>query len=66
MRRRTASWGQPSAKPAGGDILVVLTQRRLRQLLQIAHPDRHAGSELSKEIFQWLQEIRSKELDKQK
>lgn len=66
MKRRTATWGQPSAKPAGGDILVTLTQQRLRQLLQLTHPDRHDGSTLSKEIFQWLQEIRSKELDKQK
>lgn len=65
-RRRTLSWGQPTAPAVNGDILVTLTQQRLRQLLQLVHPDRHDGSELSKDVFQWLQKIRSKELDKQK
>lgn len=66
MTRKTATWGRPSAAKQSGDILVILTQRRLRQLLQLTHPDRHEGSELSKDVFHWLQEIRSKELDKQK
>lgn len=67
MTRKTATWGRPSAAKQSGDILVVLTQRRLRQLLQLTHPDRHEGSELSKDAFQWLGEIKSsKELDKQK
>jgi hypothetical protein len=66
VTRKTATWGRPSAAKQSGDILVVLTQQRLRQLLQLTHPDRHDDSTLSKEIFQWLQEIRSKELDKQK
>lgn len=66
MTRKTATWGRPSAAKQSGDILVVLTQHRLRQLLQLSHPDRHEGSELSKDVFHWLQEIRSKELDKQK
>lgn len=66
MKRRTATWGAPTTPAANSDILVTLTQQRLRQLLQLTHPDRHDDSTLSKEVFQWLQKIRSKELDKQK
>lgn len=66
MKRRTATWGAPTTPAANSDILMTLTQQRLRQLLQLVHPDRHGGSELSKDVFQWLQKIRSKELDKQK
>jgi hypothetical protein len=66
MKRRTATWGAPTTPAANSDILVTLTQQRLRQLLQLVHPDRHGGSELSKEVFQWLGEIRCKKLDKQK
>jgi hypothetical protein len=66
MKRRTATWGAPTTPAANSDILVALTQQRLRQLLQLVHPDRHNGSELSKEVFQWLGEIRCKKLDKQK
>ena len=63
MSRKTATWGIPSPTPRQRDILVALTPQRLRQLLQLVHPDRHAGSELSKEIFQWLN---SKKIDNQK
>lgn len=37
-----------------------LDARRIRQLLQLAHPDKHANSSLSQEITRWLLEIRNK------
>jgi hypothetical protein len=32
--------------------------QRVRALLQLAHPDRHGGSQLANEITQWLLRVR--------
>jgi len=32
----------------------ILTERQIRQLLQLCHPDRHDGSALSQQVFDWL------------
>jgi hypothetical protein len=42
-----------------------IDESRLKRLLQLCHPDKHAGSPLATETFHWLQEVR-KELDKRK
>ena len=57
MRRTT--WGRAPAPD-----ITKIDQRRLTQLCQLCHPDKHAGSKLATEVFHWLQEVR-KELDKQ-
>jgi len=43
--------GAAQASPA-------LDKTRLRELLQLAHPDKHAGSPLAVRITQWLNEQR--------
>lgn len=42
---------QPAAAP-------VLDAGRLRQLLQLCHPDRHGGSALAGEVTAWLLDLR--------
>ena len=64
MKRSTTTWGTPAPKP--NSRTVELPDARLRQLLSLCHPDRHGGSALSTEVFQWLQEIKRKGLDKEK
>lgn len=56
MKRSTTTWGTPA--PKLNTRTVELPDARLRQLLSLCHPDRHAGSALSTEVFQWLQEIK--------
>jgi hypothetical protein len=41
----------PAALPAGFD-------RRLRQLVQLCHPDKHAGSLLANDVTQWLNDVK--------
>lgn len=41
----------PTVKPA-------LDKARLRELLQLCHPDKHAGSPLAQRVAQWLNEQR--------
>lgn len=38
-----------------------LSQDRIRDLIQLCHPDRHGGSEKANETTKWLLEIRAKE-----
>ena len=38
---------------------VALDKTRLRELLQLSHPDKHNGSPLAQRITQWLNEQRS-------
>jgi len=33
-------------------------QNRLRQLLQLCHPDKHGGSDLAQRVTQWLNEVK--------
>ncbi len=42
---------KPAALPAGLD-------KRIRQLLQLCHPDKHAGSPLSNDVTQWLNDVK--------
>lgn len=35
-----------------------LEPSRIRQLLQLVHPDKHAGSALANEVTQWLLDLR--------
>lgn len=38
--------------------VTAIDKNRVRQLLQLAHPDRHGGSALANEITTWLLEIK--------
>ena len=58
MKRSTTTWGIASLVAKPNTRTVELPDARLRQLLSLCHPDRHAGSALSTEVFQWLQEIK--------
>jgi len=40
---------------------VVIESTMLRRLLQLCHPDRHAGSEASHTATQWLLNLRQRE-----
>lgn len=42
-----------------------LDETKVRELLQLCHPDRHSNSPLSTRIFDWLMKVRQ-ELDKKK
>mgnify|MGYP000389071931 CR=1 FL=1 len=56
MKRSTTTWGTPVAKP--NSRTVEISDFRLKQLLQLCHPDRNNGSAMSAEVFQWLQQIK--------
>lgn len=57
-RRHTSTiWGSAAVNP------LELNRERVRELTQLCHPDKHAGSALSMKVIQWLGECR-KELDK--
>lgn len=60
---RTAVWGVTTIVP--GEIGVQITRERLRQLIQLCHPDKHNNSSASVEATQWLLELR-KRLDVKK
>lgn len=38
--------------------VAAIDKTRLRQLLQLCHPDKHAGGELAGEVTVWLLELR--------
>lgn len=59
MKRGTTTWGKPTA-PAATHYVVELSDARLKQLLHLCHPDRHSGSAMSTDVFQWLQEIKKR------
>lgn len=59
MRHKSMVWGAPAVDPLRIDA------ERLRQLRQLCHPDKHAGSELSRKAWDWLETVR-KELDRQR
>lgn len=61
MKRGTMTWSKPA--PRATSRTVELSDVRLKQLLHLCHPDRHAGSPMSTDVFQWLQEIKRKGLD---
>ena len=63
MKRGTVTWGAKSLAVATIRT-VELDDTRLRQLIQLCHPDKHNGSAMATEVFQWLQEIKRKALDK--
>lgn len=56
MRHRRQVWGATPTNP------LLLNEDRVRQLQQLCHPDRHAGSVLSVKVSQWLVDC-GKELD---
>lgn len=56
MKRGTTTWGTPVVKSSART--VEMTDFRVKQLLQLCHPDRHHGSAMATEVFQWLQEIK--------
>lgn len=56
MKHTRTVWGATPVDP------LRLTTERVRQLRQLCHPDKHAGSALSLEVTRWLNEC-SKELD---
>ena len=45
---------------AGQETVPGLSQDRIRDLLQLCHPDRHHGSERSTELTKWLLEMRNR------
>lgn len=49
--------GSRIAAPAAPE----LDKSRIRQLLQLCHPDRHAGSALAGEVTAWLLSLRGKQ-----
>lgn len=60
-KRGTEVWGKSSLIEATHT--VAIDKARMRQLLQLCHPDKHNGSATSTAVFQWLMSLR-KELDK--
>lgn len=42
-----------------GRPLTAIDKTRLRQLIQLCHPDKHGGSPLASEVTQWLNKLRS-------
>jgi hypothetical protein len=63
MKRGTVTWGKAGLVTAAIRRIDV-DEARLRQLIQLCHPDKHNGSATATEVFQWLQEIKRKALDK--
>jgi len=53
---RTAVWGMTTVYPE--EIGVQITRSRLRQLIQLCHPDKHNNSAASVDTTQWLLELR--------
>lgn len=53
--RRSKADDTAPARAAGA----ALDAGRIRQLLQLVHPDKHAGSELATELTQWLLQQRA-------
>ena len=39
---------------------VALPADRLRQMIQLCHPDKHGGSDLAKDVTQWLLQQKGK------
>ena len=64
MRRGTTTWGTQPGKPQVDAMTVTIDQQKLRKLMQLCHPDKHEGSATALDIFQWLQEIKRKALDR--
>lgn len=50
---------RPSLPPATHATASPIDPARLRQLLQLCHPDRHGGSALACDITQWLLSMRA-------
>ena len=59
MKHTRTVWGATPTDP------LRLTPDRVRELRQLCHPDRHAGSALAQRVSLWLNEC-SKELDRVK
>lgn len=51
MKRRVV--GAPRVDPTQ------ITPARLKQLLQLCHPDRHQNSPLSNDVQQWLLQVKA-------
>ncbi len=56
---KTEVWGQ-NVPRAAVSIAIMVDRPRLRQLLQLCHPDKHGNSKTSQEVTQWLLEARQK------
>ncbi len=50
--------GRATSKHSQADSTSSIDAQRLRQLLQLCHPDKHGGSELAERVTQWLNEIK--------
>lgn len=64
-RGRSGPWARPGDRelPADSGLpdlprLVSIDTTRLRQLLQLCHPDKHSGSKTANDITAWLNRIR--------
>lgn len=51
MRTRKQVWGVAAVNP------LLLTKERHRELRQLCHPDKHAGSPLAQKVTLWLNEV---------
>lgn len=59
---RTTEWGgagSPSA-PRLEEVVLRVSRDRLRQLIQLCHPDKHGNSSTSEDVTRWLLEARKK------
>lgn len=61
---KKVAWGTPVGAPTTLDGALI-TRERLRQLLQLCHPDKHGNSQTSQDVTCWLLEVR-KRLDEKK
>ena len=50
--------GQASAAARNTPKPEPLDKARVRQLLQLCHPDRHGGSDLAQRVTQWLNDVK--------
>lgn len=58
-KARTESARYETRNAAPESVGAVLDAGRIRQLLQLTHPDRHGGSELAHEVTTWLLQQRA-------
>lgn len=56
---KKTTWGTTVGGPTTLDGTII-TRERLRQLLQLCHPDKHGNSQTSQDVTCWLLEVRKK------
>lgn len=50
--------GRATSKHSSQESTASIDAARLRQLMQLCHPDKHGGSELANKVTQWLAEMK--------